>query len=81
MSYIGTNCISLNHTSCITKFQLGDSECAVTNSSDMLVTCVTPPHVQEEVQVSVVEAGIGKAAGIVTFTFEVQLATISHCSG
>ena len=66
---------------CQTSLQLGDAECRVTDSTDSHVTCVTPAHMEREVEVKVLEAGTGRASGMVTFTFDVQLSSISHCSG
>lgn len=51
------------------------------SSTDVLLICVTSPHIQGVVEVSVVVAGKGKASGIATFTYNVQLSSISHCSG
>lgn len=53
----------------------------MTDLTDVQITCVTPPHMQQEVLVSVLDPGRGRAAGTVTFTYDVQLSSISHCSG
>ena len=53
----------------------------ITVATEMLLTCVTSPHAQEEVEVSVTVSGKGEASGQVLFIYSVQLSSISHCSG
>ncbi len=50
------------------------------SSHDQLI-CITPPHSQGEVNVSVIVAGKGKASGDILFMYNLDITEISHCSG
>lgn len=73
--------ISMHVLSTIPPLQFGAAACTVTVSTGTLLTCTTPPHDQGQVEVSVVVAGKGKASGEPLFTYNLQLSSVSHCSG
>lgn len=61
--------------------QFGGVACVVTLSTQTVLTCLSPSHAQGEVEVSVTVAGKGKASGMALFTYNLQLSSVSHCSG
>lgn len=73
--------ISMHALTTIPPSQFGAAACTVTVSTGTLLTCTTPPHDQGQVEVSVVVAGKGKASGAPLFTYNLQLSSVSHCSG
>ena len=56
-------------------------ECKVTTVTEVLITCVTPPHIPGNVEVNVAVFGKGTASGQAVFTYNVAISSISHCSG
>ena len=55
--------------------------CAVTSSSDAQITCSTPAHSVGEVEVQVRVDGKGRASGEGTFTYRLEVNSISYCEG
>ena len=53
----------------------------MTSVTDAEVTCLTPAHVLGVWDVEVVVVGKGRASGTATFTYSVNITTVSHCSG
>lgn len=65
----------------ILMLQFGGVACVVILSTETVLTCLSPSHAQGEVEVSVTVAGKGKASGMALFTYNLQLSSVSHCSG
>ncbi len=61
--------------------QIGNVDCTVTMASSTEVTCLTPAHTRGVWSVEVVVEGVGRAVGDITFTYALDVTSVSHCSG
>ncbi len=61
--------------------QIGNEDCTVTMASSTEVTCLTPAHAKGAWPVEMLVEGVGKAVGDVTFTYTLDVTSVSHCSG
>ena len=61
--------------------QFGGAPCAVSSIASTSIVCVTSPHPNGTVDVSVMVGGEGRASGDLHYSYMLQVASISHCSG
>ena len=61
--------------------KLGNSECAVTNSSPESITCTAGQHTAGTFEVGVHVDNLGTASSSATFTYQFEVNAISHTSG
>ena len=61
--------------------QIGGSLCTTVMSNDTHIVCTTPPHTTGEFDVEVTVDRMGRADGVITFTYQLGLNYVSHCDG
>lgn len=61
--------------------QIGHSLCNISSSSGTQITCITPAHPIGEFDVYITVSGKGRASGAVTFTYQLEINSVSHCEG
>ena len=61
--------------------QIGGTLCSAITSNDTHITCTTPAHTIGEFDVQVSVDGKGRASGVGSFTYQLEINSISHCDG
>lgn len=61
--------------------QIGGSLCTIAMSNDTHIVCTTPPHTAGEFDIEVTVDGMGKADGVITFMYRLEINYLSQCDG